>query len=58
MLALTQLVETVQRGLLLAAVTTAFAVGLLALAVSDRFLVSLGLMVVIGAMAAMFDALQ
>lgn len=58
MLALTQLVETVRRGLLLAAVTTAFALGLLALAVSDRFLVSLGLMVVIGAMAAMFDALQ
>ena len=58
MLALTQLVDVVRRGLLMAGVTTAFAVGLLALAVSDRFLVSLGLMVVIGSMAAMFDALQ
>ena len=58
MLALTQLVDVVRRGLLMTVVTTAFAVSLLALAMSDRFLVSFGLMVVIGSMAAMFDALQ
>lgn len=58
MLALTQLVEVARRGLLLAGVTAVFALGLLALATSDRFLLSLGLMVVIGSMAAMFDALQ
>lgn len=58
MLALTQLVEMVRRGLLLAGVTMVFAVSLLALAASDRFVVSVGLMVAIGAMAAMFDALQ
>lgn len=58
MLALTQLVEVARRGLLLAGVTAVFALGLLALAASDRFLLSLGLMVVIGSMAAMFDALQ
>lgn len=57
-LALTQLVEVARRGVLLAVVTTVFALSLLALATSDRFLLSLGLMVVIGSMAAMFDALQ
>ncbi|TAK76023.1 MAG: MFS transporter, partial [Dehalococcoidia bacterium] len=58
MVALSQLVEVVPRGWLLVVVTTVFAVGLLALAVSDHFMLSLGLMVVIGSMAAMFDALQ
>ncbi|RLT35729.1 MAG: MFS transporter [Chloroflexi bacterium] len=58
MLALTQLIDVVRRGWLLAVVTMVFAVSLLALAVSDRILVSLGLMVAIGSMAAMFDALQ
>lgn len=57
-LALTQLVDVARRGVLLAVVTTVFALSLLALAASDRFLLSLGLMVVIGSMAAMFDALQ
>lgn len=58
MLALSQLVEVVRRGWLLAVVTTVFAVSLLALAASDHFVLSVGLMVVIGSMAAMFDALQ
>lgn len=56
--ALSQLVEVMPRGWLLVVVTTVFAVGLLALAASDNFMLSLGLMVVIGSMAAMFDALQ
>lgn len=58
MLALSQLVEVVPRGWLLVVVTTVFAVGLLALAASNHFMLSLGLMIVIGSMAAMFDTLQ
>ncbi len=57
-LALTQLIGTVPRGPLLAGVTMVFALSLLGLAVSDRFILSVGLMVAVGAMAAMFDALQ
>ena len=57
-LSLTLLVDVAPRGVLLAAVTTVFALSLFALAASDRFLLSFGLMVVIGSMAGMFDALQ
>lgn len=58
MLALTRLVEAVPRGRLLVAVTGVFAVSLLGLALSDRFAVSVGLIVLVGAMAGMFDGLQ
>jgi hypothetical protein len=56
--ALSLFVDSVRRGPLLIAVTAAFGLALLALSTSERFLFSLPLVVAIGAMAAMFDALQ
>lgn len=55
---LLQLADTVRRGRLLVIVMFVFAAALVALAASDRFELSLLLLLVIGATAAMFDALQ
>lgn len=57
-LSLTRLVEAMPRGRLLIGVTTVFALGLLGIAGSDRFVVTVALAVVVGGMAAMFDTLQ
>jgi predicted MFS family arabinose efflux permease len=57
-LALTRLIETRHRGRLMCGVTVTFALALLGLASTDVFLVAVALLVVVGAMAAMFDALQ
>lgn len=55
MLMLTRLVVLVHGGVLLAGVTACFALGLLLLASLDRFVVSVAVMVAVGATAAMFD---
>lgn len=55
---LSVVVGGVRNGWLLILVTAAFAVSLVALSASDQFALSVALVVVIGAMAAMFDALQ
>jgi MFS family permease len=56
--ALSLFVDSVRRGPLLIGVTAAFGLALASLSASDRFVLSLPLVAVIGAMAAMFDALQ
>lgn len=55
---LSLIVDDVRRGPLLVVVTAVFAASLVALSASDNFMLSLVLIAVIGAMAAMFDALQ
>ena len=58
LLVLTRLIETQHRGRLMCGVTLTFALALLALASTEVFPVAVALLVVVGAMAAMFDALQ
>ena len=55
---LAQLAESVPRGRLLIAVLLVFGCGLVALAISERFLASLLVIAIVGGSAAMFDALQ
>ncbi len=56
--ALSMFVHAVRRGPLLVVVMAVFAVSLVALSASEHFVLSLVLVVAIGAMAAMFDTLQ
>lgn len=56
--ALATLADRTRRGLLLLGVTFVFGVGLIAFAASEHFALSFAIILVVGAMAAMFDGLQ